>query len=188
MELDHFSAKENDLIKKSPPPPTKTAEPTHPLQEVAQVLGNRAFGALVSDAVKRFQFWYFNRTNAPVPDTIWEAYANCFTACSGAKIWDPATIGLAGRTREFRRNFVGERSEANLQRDVDNQAVGRSFALRQLECDEASRAAAVTPGALDLSAPVRHYWTPSDGVYAAPVSRAGSRLPATTASPRKRQD
>jgi hypothetical protein len=44
MEFDHFSAKENDLMKKPPPPsPAKTIEHLHPLRQLSQVLGNHAF-------------------------------------------------------------------------------------------------------------------------------------------------
>jgi hypothetical protein len=187
MELDYFATKQNDLMKK-PPPPAKTAEPTHPLQQLPQVLGNQAFGNLVRDAVKRFRLWYFNRTNGPVPDAVWEGYANCFAACDGTKTWDPATMELAGRTDEFRRDYVGEGAQANPQQEAHNQALGRNFAMRGFEPEQASRAASITPGLLDLSAPVRRYWTPSDGVYITPASRGGSRLPAMAASSHKRQD
>jgi len=184
MEFEHGFAKTNDILKK-PPPPVKAGEPTHPLQQLPQVLGNHAFGMLVHTAVRRFRFWYFNRTNAPVPDVVWEAYANCFAACQGTKLWDTATMELAGRTDEFRRDYIGEGAQPNQRQDVHNQAIGRSFAVRHLECDEASRAAAITPGLLDLSAPVRRYWTPADGIFVAPASHAGSRLAATSSDRKK---
>jgi hypothetical protein len=186
MEFDHLAFKANDLLKK--PPPSKAAEPAHPLQELPQVLGNHAFAAVVSEAVTRFRLWYFNRTNAPVPDAVWEAFTNCFAACSGAKAWGPTVMELAGRTNEFRRHYLGEGAQAHAPQDAHNQALGRSFAMRQFECDEACRAAAIASGLLDLTAPVRRYWTPSDGIYAAPASRAGSRLPAAAPSAHKRQD
>lgn len=178
MEFDHFSFKENDLLKKPPPSPVQVAVPVHPLQELPQVLGNHAFAALVSDAVRRFRLWYFNRTHTPVPDAVWEAYTNCFAACSGTKRWDAATMELAGRTPEFRRDYFGGGAQPHTQQDAHNQALGRSFATRQFECDEASRAAAIAPGLMDLTAPVRHYWAPADGIFPAPASRAGSRLSA----------
>jgi hypothetical protein len=188
MEFNYFSARQNDLMRKLPPQPAKTAEPVHPLQQLPQVLGNHAFGTLVSTSIKHFRLWYFNRTNAPMPDAVWEGYANCFAACNGTKTWDPATMELAGRADEFRRDYLGEGAQANPQQDAHNQALGRNFAMRGFEPEQASRAASITPGLLDLSAPVRRYWTPSDGVYAAPASRGGSRLPAMAASSQKRQD
>lgn len=176
MNFDLAYAKEDDIPQRVTPP----AEPAPgQLHNLPDMLGNREYGMLVREAVRRFRRSEFDRTSKPVSDATWEAYANCFAAATGAKRWDTEVVASAGRTDEFRRAILGEEQDGgNIRQDARNQAIGCNFTARGFEPEPATRAAAATPGGLDTGAPVRRMWTPMDGVYPAPLSQSGSRLPA----------
>lgn len=174
MDFDRAYAKDDDIPQRVTP--SVKSVPGH-MHGLPDVLGNREYGMVVREAVRRFRGWEFNRTNKPVSDASWEAYANCFAAATGAKRWDADVITSAGRTDDFRHAILGEERGGNVQQDNQNQAIGRNFAARGFEPEPATRAAAATPGRLDTSAPVRRMWTPMNGVYTAPLSQGGSRLP-----------
>ena len=95
----------------------------------------------------------------------------------GTRMWGQATMDWIGGTRAF-REAIDPASAGDSRQNAHNQAVGRNLALRHLDSEPASRAALASGGSLDLSASIRRYWTPGDGLYAAPASGAGSRLPA----------
>jgi hypothetical protein len=119
-----------------------------------------------------FVLWYYNQTHQPVPSNLWDGFGHCWIACEGAKHCGSATTLVAGKAREFYRQYLDSKPHDSYEQDTNNQTLGRGYAKAGADCTVACQAAALPGGALDRSAPQVELWTPQRGRYPAPPSAA----------------
>ena len=114
--------------------------------------------------------WYYaNSGDKPVPARVWDAFGHCWIGCAGTKKCGATATAIAGKSREFYREFIGGGPHNSYQQDTKNQTLGRGFGDRELDCLVACRDASVaSSGGLDLGAPEAEYWTPTRGFYTPP--------------------
>ncbi|MGE3539977.1 MAG: DUF4157 domain-containing protein [Candidatus Tectimicrobiota bacterium] len=113
-----------------------------------------------------FRLWYFNQTRQPLASRLWDAFGHCYVACAATRRCGATTAAIAGRGREFYREYIDAAPHDSYTQDVNNQALGRSFGSANRDCEQACRAAALN-GTLDLTAPLVTFWTPTRGEYVA---------------------
>lgn len=133
----------------------------------------------LQSATIRFRRRYHQRTNAPVTSNIWDAFGHCWIACEGTKQCGATTTAIAGKSREFWREYLDSAPHDSYQQDTNNQNLGRGFGDQELNCSTAC-GQAIDSGTMDLSAPQRLCWTPGRGLYP-PSSSTGCGPQAGTA-------
>jgi hypothetical protein len=127
------------------------------------------YGAYSNKGKGGFRLWYFNKTKKPVPNRVWDAFGHCFVACCGTKRCGATVTAVAGKGREFYREYLDSQPHDSYEQDTNNQTTGRTFGDAGKDCTKACRSAALS-GTLDLSAPIVAYWTPTRGHYFGPMA------------------
>lgn len=119
----------------------------------------------------------YNRdTGRPVPSRMWDAFGHCWVACAGTERCGATGTAIAGKSREFYREFIGGGPHDSYQQDTNNQTIGRGFGSQGLDCYTACDSA-IRGGRLDLSAP------DSDCYDRGTTYQAPCEPPAVTVSP-----
>ena len=129
------------------------------------------FNATFGDSNVRageFRLWYYTQTRAPVPSNIWDAFGHCWIACESTKRCGSITAAIAGKSREFWREYIDSDPHDSYEQDTNNQTLGRSFGSSGANCTVSCQNAALPGHAMDLSAPQVTLWTPATGEYSAP--------------------
>jgi hypothetical protein len=116
-----------------------------------------------------FRLWYFNQTHTPVPSNVWDGFGHCWIACESTKRCGWITAAIAGKSREFWREYIDSRPHDSYQQDTNNQTLGRGFGSSGQDCTASCGAAALPGGSLDRSAPVVTVWEPGVGEHAPPA-------------------
>ncbi|NOW93890.1 DUF4157 domain-containing protein [Mucilaginibacter sp. SG564] len=118
---------------------------------------------LMKRASDDFSEWYYEQTKADVPNNVWDAYGHCYAACCAKKRCGGTAAYLAGRGREFYRQYLDSEPHDSYTQDVNNQELGRSLAKDEYaDCSEACQNQAAK---LDLTAPKASFWNPQKGLY-----------------------
>ncbi|HXI70003.1 MAG TPA: DUF4157 domain-containing protein [Verrucomicrobiae bacterium] len=136
-----------------------------------------------------FRLWYYNQTHVPVPSNVWDAFGHCWIGCASTQRCGSVTAAIAGKSREFWREYIDSDPHDSYTQDTANQTIGRGFGSGGGDCTTSCRNAALS-GALDLSAPRATFWDPLRGDFAqlvpgqAPFNSndAGSVAPTALAS------
>jgi hypothetical protein len=112
-----------------------------------------------------FRLWYYNHTMAPVPSNIWDGFGHCWIACESTKKCGSFTAAIAGKGREFAREYLDSDPHDSYEQDTNNQTLGRGFGSSGANCTVQCENAALPGGSLDQTAPQASFWTPIDGDY-----------------------
>jgi hypothetical protein len=107
-----------------------------------------------------FRLWYYTQTGAPVPSNAWDAFGHCYVACAATKECGAFTTAIAGKSREFYREYLDSGPHDSYEQDTNNQTLGRGFGSAGKDCEVECRNAALPGGAMDLSAPTASTWVP----------------------------
>jgi len=126
------------------------------------------FGSADSSGTGGFRLWYYNQTRNPVPSNAWDAFGHCWAACASTRRCGAITAAIAGKGREFYREYIDSRPHDSYEQDTNNQTLGRGFGNQRSNCTISCRTAALPGGAMDLSAPQVDLWTPARGTYTPP--------------------
>ena len=111
-----------------------------------------------------FRLNYYNQTHTPVPSNVWDAFGHCWIACASTQRCGRVTAAIAGKSREFYREYIGGGDHDSYQQDTANQTTGRGFGAGGGDCARSCQDAALH-GTLDLSAPRATFWDPVSGDY-----------------------
>ncbi|MDP9075940.1 MAG: DUF4157 domain-containing protein [Bacteroidota bacterium] len=131
----------------------------HCLQPCEPAMYNATFGN--AQRTGGFRLWYYNQTHAPVPSNVWDAYGHCFAGCCSKKRCGGVTAYIAGRSREFYREYLDSDPHDSYTQDVNNQEKGRDLANDpNVDCTVACQNEALA-GHLDFSAPQAGFWSPA---------------------------
>jgi hypothetical protein len=119
----------------------------------------------------RFLRKYQSDMGHPVHSRVWDAFGHCWIGCAGTKKCGATATAVAGKSREFYREYIGGGPHDSYEQDTNNQTSGRAFGKQDLDCFIACDGA-IRGGTLDLSAPVA---TCYDGlsIYDAPCEPGG---------------
>lgn len=139
------------------------------LEKCRKPMFEKTFGAYSPEGTGGFRLWYYNQTHSPVPGKVWDSFGHCFVACCGTKECGAFTAAIAGKGREFWREYLDSNPHDSYAQDTNNQTLGRSYGAKGMDCEIACRSASLS-GDLDLSAPVTEYWTPTKKRYLAPIA------------------
>lgn len=113
-----------------------------------------------------FRLWYYNQTHADVPSNVWDAYGHCFAGCCAKKRCGGTAAYLAGRSREYYREYIDSEPHDSYTQDVNNQELGRDLANDEnVDCTTACQNEALPGGRLDVSAPRATFWNPTRGDF-----------------------
>jgi hypothetical protein len=137
---------------------------------------------MVDETFVRFLPAYHRDVGRPVHNRVWDAFGHCWIACAGTKKCGETATAIAGKSREFYRQYIGGGPHDSYEQDTNNQTIGRGFGSKGLDCFAACDAA-VRTGKLDLSAPEGTCYDGA-GEYAAPCEPGGPGpgSPATAAA------
>jgi hypothetical protein len=83
---------------------------------------------------------------------VWDAFGHCWIGCAGTEKCGATATAIAGKSREFYREYIGGGPHDSYEQDTHNQTTGRGFGDEKLDCFDACDNA-VRTGGLDLSAP-----------------------------------
>jgi hypothetical protein len=149
------------------------------LKECERPMHVATFGPDIIRRTGGFRLWYYNRTRAPVPGRVWDAFGHCFVACCGTRRCGATATAIAGKGREFWREYLDSDPHDSYEQDTNNQTLGRGFGSKGMECSAACRNASIS-GLLDLTAPITEYWAPDTDVTLAPIAGLAPNLRSDT--------
>lgn len=149
------------------------------LKECERPMHVATFGTDIRGRTGGFRLWYYNQTRAPVPGRVWDAFGHCFVACCGTKRCGATATAVAGKGREFWREYLDSDPHDSYEQDTNNQTLGRDFGNKGMECSAACRNASIS-GLLDLTAPITEYWAPETGGSLAPIAGLAPSLRSDT--------
>jgi len=135
------------------------------------------------ETFQRFLPAYHRDMGKPIHNRVWDAFGHCWIGCAGTKKCGRTATAIAGKSREFYREYIGGGPHDSYDQDTNNQTIGRGFGSQGMDCFVACDAA-VRKGGLDLSAPEGTCY--DDGPeYFAPCEPGGPGpgAPATVAVP-----
>jgi hypothetical protein len=138
---------------------------------------------MLSETTTRFLPKYYADTKKPVPNRVWDAFGHCWIGCAGTEKCGSTTTAIAGKAHELWREYapawLGNPPHDSYEQDTNNQATGRAFGEKKVDCFTACDNAART-GGLDLTAPEAKCYDGSLPPYPAPC---GTGRPAAPAAP-----
>jgi hypothetical protein len=143
----------------------------------------------ISVTFGRFLPQYYRDTGRPVHNRVWDSFGHCWIGCEGTKKCGASATAVMGQSHELIRELGFGGPHDSYRQDTNNQAHGREFGAKGVDCFVACDAA-VRTGVLDLSAPegtcfdgTREYKAPCEPGGPGPGSPAG---PASGAAPAPR--
>lgn len=131
---------------------------------------------------------YHRDMRRPIHNRVWDAFGHCWIACAGTKKCGRMATAIAGKSREFYREYIGGGPHDSYEQDTHNQTIGRGYGSLGLDCFTMCDAA-VRDRLLDLSAPEgtcydggKEYLAPCEPGGPRPGSSATAAAPSSAAS------
>jgi hypothetical protein len=149
------------------------------LEKCRKPMFEKTFGSHSPNGQGGFRRWYYDQTGAPVPGKAWDAFGHCFVACCGTRECGSFVTAVAGKGREFWREYIDSDPHDSYEQDTKNQTLGREYGKKGMDCVVACRTASLS-GKLDLSAPITEFWEPDRGHYFAPIAKLSPKLKSDT--------